>query len=117
MIFDTDMLPKIATVLEKVAEYIENVESTKLAADKNRRVSAATELAEKLSTVTGEHFDKNVVDKLANLDPEIAEMIGKFAGGSTGVDSMGGPDDRMSKTASAGIGSAEANFLSWVVGP
>jgi hypothetical protein len=117
MMFDADMMPKIATVLEKLADYIEGVEATKVTEEHSKRAQAAQNLAEKLSTVTGETIDEKVVEKLASLDPEVAEMIGKFAGEETGVDSMGGPEDRTTaKTASAGEG-ADARFVNWAVGP
>ncbi|RKY28717.1 MAG: hypothetical protein DRP83_00015 [Planctomycetota bacterium] len=117
MMIDSDTLPKIATVLEKLAEYIENVEASKVAEVINKKTAAAKALADKLSTATGEDIDENVVQKLAELDPEVAAMIGKFAGDATSVDSMGGPEEgRTEKTASAGD-SADARFIGWVTGP
>jgi len=117
MNIDADTLPKIAAVLEKLADYVESTESVKVNEDQVKRASAAKNLAEKISTLTGENLDEGVVEKLAGLDPEVAEMIGKFAGESTGVDSMGGPEERdTEKTASAGE-SADARFMSWVTGP
>lgn len=114
---DSDTLPKIATVLEKLADYIERVESSKVSEDQTKRAEAAHTLADKLSIVTGEAIDENVIQKLANLDPEVAEMIGKFAGETTGVDSMGGPEEKTTvKTASTG-GEADARFMAWVTGP
>ena len=114
---DSDTLPKIATVLEKLADYVESIESAKVTKEHTKRAQAAHTLADKLSTVTGETIDETVIQKLANLDPEVAEMIGKFAGETTGVDSMGGPEERNTvKTASAGDG-ADARFINWVTGP
>lgn len=118
MNIDADMLPKIATVLEKVADYLENAEAQKVAKEQSRRSKAAHNLAEKLSTATGERIDEKTVEKLAHLDPEVAEMIGKFAGEETGVDSMGGPEEQETvKTASEGGNPADARFISWVTGP
>lgn len=117
MKIDADTLPKIATVIEKLADYVEQVESVKVTEEQAKRAAAAKNLAEKIGTITGENLDATVVEKLAGLDPEVAEMIGKFAGESTGVDSMGGPEERdTEKTASAGE-NADARFISWVTGP
>jgi len=117
MKIDAEMLPKIATVLEKLADYVEQIESGKQNEEQTKRATAAKNLAEKIGMITGENPDEKVVEKLAGLDPEVAEMIGKFAGESTGVDSMGGPEERdTEKTASAGE-SADARFISWVTGP
>ena len=118
MNIDADMLPKIATVLEKVADYLENAEAQKVAEEQAQRSKAAHNLAEKLSTATGESIDESTVEKLAHLDPEVAEMISKFAGEEIGVDSMGGPEERETvKTASVGGNPAEARFINWVTGP
>jgi len=117
MMIDSDTLPKIATVLEKLADYIEGVESSKISYEQTKRAEAAHTLADKLSTVTGEPIEETVIQKLANLDPEVAEMIGKFAGETAGVDSMGGPEERTTvKTASTGV-EADARFINWVTGP
>lgn len=117
MMIDADMLPKIATVLEKLADYVEGNEAIKISEEHGKRSKAAHNLAEKLSMATGETVDEEVVEKLAALDPEIAEMIGKFAGEETGVDSMGGPEEQNTvKTASTGD-QADARFIGWVTGP
>lgn len=117
MMIGPDTLPKIATVLDKLADYVESIEAERVSEVETRKSAAAHSLAEKLSSVTGEVIDEKVISKLASLDPEVAEMIGKFAGEATGVDSMGGPEERTrEKTASAGE-SADARFIDWVTGP
>lgn len=115
---DSKILVKVADILEKTASYLEETESRKITEEKTARTKAATELADKLSEVTGEELETSVIDKLAQLDPEISKYLGKIAGESTPVESMGGPRETSNeKTASSGGPSAESRFVDWITGP
>jgi len=104
----------VADVLEKTADYIEAVEAQKTAKDTEERTKAASALADQLTDVTGEHFDQEMVDKLAGLEPEVANVLSKLAG-TGAVDSLGGPDDKDKvKTASDGVSPAEQRFVGWL---
>jgi hypothetical protein len=105
----------IADVFDKVADYIEAIETKKLANIKEEKTKAASALASKIADVTGEQFDDEIIEKLSGLNPEISEIVEKLAG-SGAVDSMGGPQENATvKTASAGVSSAEQNFCSWLM--
>jgi hypothetical protein len=118
MIIDSDILRKISSVLEKAAGYVESIEAEKISSQHAVQTKAAEELAEKLRAATGEDLDAGVVDKLAKLDPDVAKMLGKLAGESTGVDQMGEPVSAgTTKVASGGKNTEDARFLNWVVGP
>ena len=93
-------LHKIADVLEKAAEYIDEIESRKIAEERTVRTKTATHLAEQLSNLTGEKFDP---EKLANLDNDLTDMLKKIAS-SEGVESLGGPrqNEGTEKRASTG---------------
>lgn len=104
----------VADVLEKTADYIEAVEAQKTADANKERTKAATALADQLSDVTGEQFDQEMVDKLASLEPEVANVLSKLAGTGS-VDSLGGPEDNKNvKTASDGVSPAEQRFVGWL---
>ncbi len=111
-------LTHVATILEKTAAYIENVEASKLAEDTEQRSKAAGILAEKLTDATGEHFDAEMVSKLAGLEPEVTDVLSKLAGSGL-VEPLGGPDDetRTVKTASAGVSVAEQRFIDFLTNP
>ena len=107
-------LNKVADVLEKTAAYIEAVESNKLAQEVAKRTKAASALADQLTDVTGEHFDQDMVNKLAGLEPEVADVLSKLAG-TGAVDSLGGPkEDPRIKTASDGVSTAEQRFMDFL---
>jgi hypothetical protein len=105
---------QVADVLEKTADYIEAVESSKIAAETEKRTKAAAALADQLTDVTGEHFDQEMVSKLAGLEPEVANVLSKLAG--TGlVDSLGEPKETTKvKTASDGVSPAAQRFDEWL---
>lgn len=107
-------LNQVADVLEKTADYIEAVEAQKIAQDTEKRTKAASALAEQLTDVTGEQFDQEMINKLAGLEPEVADVLSKLAG-TGAVDSLGGPrDDSRMKTASDGVSAAEQRFLEFL---
>jgi len=108
-------LSKVAEVLEATANYVEGIESKKIAEETAIKTKTASELATKLVEVTGEPLDNSLVEKFANLDPAIAQFLEKMAGTVEPVDSLGGADTR-TKTASA-RSNAEDSFLNWVTGP
>jgi DNA polymerase/3'-5' exonuclease PolX len=106
-------LNRVADVLEKTADYIEAVEAQKVAAETEKRAKAASQLADKLTDVTGEHFDETMVNKLAGLEPEVAEVLAKLAG-TGNVDPMGGPKEDAVKTASGVVSAADSRFAEWL---
>lgn len=108
-------LIKVAEVLEATANYVESIESKKIAEESAVRTKTASDLASKLTEATGERLDDTMVEKFANLDPAIAQFLEKMAGSVETVDSLGGVDMR-TKTASA-RSNAEDSFLHWVTGP
>ena len=113
MIVDSGILRKVSTVLEKAAKYVEAIEAEKTSTQHAIQTKAAEELADKLRAATGEELDSSVVDKLAKLDPHVAQILSKLSGESTGVDQMGEPV--LNKTASDG--DAGTRLLQWVLEP
>jgi len=101
---------QLAGVLEKLADYIEATESTKIAERRAERTKLATEVAAKFSELTGEEMD---VEKLSELDPSVMKYLEKIAGAGS-PDALGEPDDKQGtvKTASGGsMGPGEAALM------
>jgi len=102
---------QVADVLEKLADYIEATEGTKIAELQAERTKTASELASRYAEMTGEELD---VEKLAQLDPSVMKAFEKIAGVGS-PDSLGGPENTSQtvKTASNGshVGPGEAALL------
>jgi len=104
-----------ADVLEKIAAYLDSVETGKQNAEKAVRVKAATDLSTRLSSALGETVSPDVVEKLAQI-PEAHALLSRLAGGND-VDSLGGPETTNSKTASTRGQTSDADkaFVEWCV--
>lgn len=112
------LLLKTAEVLEKAADYIENLEVTRVTQERATRTKLGQDLAQKLSHATGEPATDDMVQKLAALSPDMQQVIARLAGTET-VDSLGGPPDSgREKQAGvpAGMPPEDSRFLGWLVG-
>jgi hypothetical protein len=110
------LLLKTAEVLEKAADYIENLEVTRVSNETAARTKIATDLAQKLSSATGEPVTDEMVQKLAELSPDMQGVISRLAGTDT-VESLGGPQDTgREKQAGvpAGMPPEDTRFLGWL---
>ena len=103
---------QVADVFEKLADYLEASENTKEAEATAVRTKMASQVAQRLSEVTGEELDADAVEKLAQADPSVMEILDRISGGNA-PDSLGGPENKRTvKTASAGaIGPGEASLM------
>ena len=108
-----ELLLNTATVIEKVAEYIESLESSRVVETKQEQKKTASKVAEKLSELTGDTMDASLIDKLAETDPQILTLLSKMAGDSNTVEPMGEPKDKTVKTA-ADMAPAERAFVDWI---
>jgi hypothetical protein len=100
---------QVADVLEKLADYIEAAEGTKIAEQQAERSKMASELAERFTEMTGEEMD---AEKLADLDPSVMKSLEKIAGAGS-PDSLGEPENKQGtvKTAGAGMGPGESALM------
>jgi hypothetical protein len=111
------LLLKTAEVLEHTADYIENLENTRVSQEHAAKTKVATDLAQKLSQATGEPTTDDMVQKLAALPPEMQQVIARLAGTET-VESLGGPPDAGSEKQAgvpAGMPPEDTRFLGWLV--
>jgi hypothetical protein len=110
----------IATVLEKAAAYIEAVEGTKEAQVREERMTSAKALATKVSEVTGESLDEEMVDKLANADKDVLSAISRLTQEAVD-DEMGQPSQTKTAgvpmTGKEAVAAAEESFLNFILSP
>jgi hypothetical protein len=85
-----NILLQAAEVLEKTAHWYEAVEGKRLSDMEASRKKLANDLATKISGVTGDRLDDDLVNKLASSDPALQSIILNLTGLShESVDSMG----------------------------
>jgi hypothetical protein len=112
------LLLKTAEVLEKAADYIENLEVTRVTQEHTSRTKIATDLAQRLSQATGEPATDDMVQKLAALSPDMQQVIARLAG-TDAVESLGGPPTTGNEKQAgvpAGMPPEDSRFLGWLVG-
>lgn len=112
---------KVATVLEKLAAYVDTIEydkQQKVATALNERIS---KIAESYENRTGEEFPETLHNKLANLDQETLDHLLKVANNnSDSPESLGNPSDglndyREPHTTKEAAAQAEDKFLDWII--
>jgi ferric iron reductase protein FhuF len=109
------ILSQAAAIIEKTAEYIEHLEGAKIAARTEEKKKIASVLASRLTEVMGEPVDVALAEKLADIDPDIHQIIAKLAG-TERVDSMGEPGENgTQKTAASasGLPPEDDRLLTW----
>lgn len=111
---------KVAEVLEAVANYVDEIEATKLAtetAEKNKRLD---KLAEKYESATGEAIPEITRNKFANLDLDALDHLIKVAQNNSGTpEALGRPtdvSDSVPRTIKEAATQANDNFLDWILG-
>ena len=70
---------RLATVLEKTADYLDAQEAEKVAAAQAERRQLVTDFSEKYATATGEELPKKVIEKLASSDVNLLSAFQKLA--------------------------------------
>lgn len=108
------LMLQAADALEKLANYVEQVETGRVRVETESRRKQASVLANQIANTVGEQLDDSLVDKLASLNPDVQSLLNKLTGGDA-VDSLGGPTES-SKVASVrnALPSADARFMDWV---
>jgi len=109
----SNILLDTAEILEKLAAYVDGIESQK------QEVSAASarSLAEKVSESLGHRLDVNMINKIAQADPDMVNLLAQLTQSGDSVDSLGGPATPTHSTKVAGsgdMGAAEASLMDWL---
>jgi len=116
----SNVLEHTAAVLEKMAEYLDSVETERVyfANAENRKV--ASDILTRFKDLTGDDVSDGLADKIANTDKDVIGLLTKVAGTIQDADSLGGPSERAGTpagplTAKEQVKLAEDKFLSWVL--
>ena len=107
-----ELLLKAADILEKTAEYVEQIEVKKVAQAEEEKTKVAQELATKLSATLGEDIDTAVVEKLSGMGSDVQDLVSRLAVGGE-VDSLGGPEMEEKVASHSSVDAADARFLNW----
>jgi len=112
----SQLLIKVASVLDVLAEDHERGVAEKVATERARREEMLSPVLDKLALVTGEDHD-SLRNKLAQADPDVLNVLTKVAAEGT-ITELGGPETR--KTASAlnhneKTAAADERFGDWIV--
>jgi hypothetical protein len=111
---------KLASVLEAVADYIDETESSKLAEDRAARDARISKLAENYEASTGEILPDALKSKLAALDPNSLDHLLKVAkNNNESPVALGRPadlsDSPAPRTVKEAADHSEKRFLDWIV--
>ena len=104
-----------------MAEYLDEVEATKQAAETAEKSLRLDKLAAKFETATGEALAPSLRNKLANLDPEALDTLIKVSqNNNSAPEALGTSADIADKDVPGNIKEAavraDENFLNWVLG-
>jgi len=111
---------KIADLLDAFAEYVDEVEQTKLAAQQSECNTRIDALAERYSSSTGEEMPSALKTKLAHLDPDSLDQLLKVAkNNNESPDALGRPadvdDNPAPRTVKEAADQADQSFLNWLI--
>ena len=114
------LLEHTAEILEKMASYIDAVESNRINVENTEKMKSASVILEKLQDLTGGSLEENLANKIANTDKDVIGLLDKIASTIQDADSLGGPSERASVPAGPLSTKersklAEHRFLSWLM--
>lgn len=103
---------QLATVLEKIADYIDEHEGARIRekiAETTARVSGTIQ---EIEDASGVPIPADLREKMASFDPSVLEHFARIAKSNGGSpDSLGGPADDNDTTKTAGYGDPILNFV------
>lgn len=110
---------KLADLLDAFADYVDDVEQKKTAAEQSERGSRVDKLAASYESSTGETMPDELKTKLASLDASSLDHLLKVAkNNSESPDALGKPadveDNPAPKTVKEAAADADKNFLNWL---
>ena len=112
---------KIAALLDGLADYVDDIEHTKLAAENAERGGRVDQMAASYTQATGEALSPGVREKLSSLDTQSLDELLKIAKNrDESPDSLGGPSADLdatstAKTAAERAQQAEDRFDNWLI--
>lgn len=111
------MLEKVATVLEKLAVYVDAVESEKIKNIEENREKLAELLRDKYEQVTGDTIDDETLRKLSNADLDVLATFDRIT--EAGNSDLGSPSDLRDVSAplnkKEAAEAADETLLNWIM--
>lgn len=117
---NSDLLIKVAEVLEAAASHIDTTEAEKIAAVTAQKQSIINSLASKYAEATGEDIPDDLRSKLANSDGDVVDLMKSILEKqSTQMESLGhasakDDDDALPSTTKEASEKADERFLNWL---
>lgn len=124
----SELMRKTATVIEKLAEHLDQEEIRQHDTARQERMKVASALGEKYAAVTGEDLPQDVLSHIADSNEDVIKVFEKLATRiphDTPPDNMGeggSPDDQNTATGTSHkerekTAAADANqrFVNWVM--
>jgi len=113
-------LEKVANVLDKVADYIDSIEATRVQEIQEHRQKLASILRERFQNLTGDHINDDVLDKIAKSDIDILATFQKLVDTEKIASDLGSPADALDATGpmttKEAAAVAEDRFTQWILG-
>tara|TARA_Y100000034_G_scaffold125906_1_gene176333 strand:+ start:7877 stop:8227 length:351 start_codon:yes stop_codon:yes gene_type:complete len=113
----SELLVKVADVLDAFADKIDCLEAEKQASAVEAKKKIIEPVLDKLALVTGQDHS-SLEEKLSSANPDVLAMLAKFAG-SDEMTELGGPGTEKvafgSSSKQEKAAAAEDNFLGWIV--
>lgn len=111
---------QIADLLDAVADYVDDIEREKTAADTSAKNQRIDTLAERYNVSTGESLSDDLKAKLASLDTTTLDHLLKVAKNSNeSPEALGKPadinDNPAPRTVKEAAAQADTRFLDWLV--
>lgn len=111
------MLEQVATVLEKLAVYMDAMESEKADAIRADRDKLAAVLKDKFEEITGDTIDDGVLDKLSHADLDVLSAFERVTGAESS--DLGSPSDMRdgsgAMTTKEAAEAADDTMLDWIM--
>ena len=111
------MLEQVATVLEKLAVYMDAMESEKAEAVRANRDKLAAIFKDKFEEITGDTIDDDVLSKLSHADLDILSAFERVTEANSS--DLGSPSDMRDGSApltkKEASEAADESFLDWVM--
>lgn len=111
------MLEKVATVLEKLAVYMDAMEAEKADAIRENRDKLASLLKDKYEEITGDTIDDDVLQKLSQADVDVLSAFDRIT--ESGGSDLGSPSDLRDGTAAMttkeAAEAADDKLIDWIM--
>lgn len=115
----SQLLERVANVLEKAAEYVDAIENNRVAEVRAAKEAKIQDLSDKYAAATGEDLPDSIKEKLATSDKDVLEFLRMTVEKNAGeVPALGGPsntnDSKVPTTIKEAAAAADDRFIDWI---